>query len=227
MSIGVGTLQPKVRFGPPVLTTVVIALVAAATIGIYALTSESRTQTGTATSTTTITGTAANTPTELRGGILGAPLTHTAANTPSELRGGFIEAAAAPVVRPLGRAGVTPRVAEFTASANTPSELGQVISFSSGTAFTPRAKQLGLDVVAPATVPAEIAARNAMLASYQNQASGVDLIAARNAMLASYQQAASVEFIAARNAMLGSYQQGGNDEIVVNGEVCQICWKYR
>jgi hypothetical protein len=229
MSTSVGTLQPKVHIGGPVLAAVAFVLLAAATIGVYVLTTDSQTrQSGTATSTT-ISGTAANTPSELSGGILGRDL-GTLANTPSELRGGFIEAATAPVVRPIGRASVTPRVAQVTVSANTPSEIGRVISFTTGASILPHAKQLGLDVVAPSTTFAagseSIAARNAMLASYQ-QASIGQFVAARNAMLASYQPASIGEFVAARNAMLASYQEARSDEIVVNGEVCQICWKYR
>jgi hypothetical protein len=192
MSTSVETLKPKVHVPLPFIAAAVFVLFAAATIGVYAL--STRTGTESATSTT-ISGTAANTPTELRGGIL-------------ELRGGRVEAATSPVVRPFGRAAVQPRVGEITSSANTP-PLGTVISSTSGS-ILPRAKQLGVDVVAAGISPAS-----------------VDIIAARNAMLASYQQTSSAAFIAARNAMLASYQMAPNDEIVVNGEVCQICWKYR
>jgi hypothetical protein len=189
MSTSAGTLQPKVHIGAP-LVWAVVALFAAATIAVYALTTtESRTET--ASSPTTVSG--------------------TAANTPTELRGGFIEAAAAPVVRPFGRAGVIPRVGEITSIVNTPSELGTVISFSSATpAVAVRAKQLGLDLTAAAPSTA------------------VRVTEARNAMLASYLQApVAVEIVEARNAMLGSYQEGSGDEILVNGEPCVVCWKYR
>ncbi len=169
MSTSTGTLQPKVHIGAPIVWAVV-ALFAAATIAVYALTTtESREET--AGSPTTVSG--------------------TAANTPTELRGGFIEAAAPPVVRPFGRAGVIPRVGEITSIVNTPSELGTVISFSSATtAVAGRAKQLGLDLTAAAPSTA-------------------------------------VQVTEARNAMLGSYQEGSGDEILVNGEPCAVCWKYR
>ena len=188
MSTSAGTLQPKVHIGAP-LVWALVALFAAATIAVYALTTtESREEA--ASSRTTVSG--------------------TAANTPTELRGGFIERAAAPIVRPFGRAGVIPRVGEITSSVNTPSELGTVISFSSATpAVAVRAKQLGLDLTAAPSA-------------------AVRLTEARNAMLASYQQAPiAVEIVEARNAMLGSYQEGSGDEIVVNGEPCVVCWKYR
>jgi hypothetical protein len=209
MSTSAGTLQPKVHIGAP-LVWAVVALFAAATIAVYALTTtESREET--ASSPTTVSG--------------------TAANTPTELRGGFIEAAAAPVVRPFGRAGVIPRVGEITSIANTPSELGTVISFSSATpAVAVRAKQLGLDLTAaaPSTAVQVTEARNAMLASYLQAPIAVEIVEARNAMLASYQQApVAVEIVEARNAMLGSYQEGSGDEILVNGEPCVVCWKYR
>jgi hypothetical protein len=190
MSTSAGTLQPKVHIGAP-LVWAVVALFAAATIAVYALTTtESREET--ANSRTIVSG--------------------TAANTPTELRGGFIEAAAAPIVRPFGRAGVIPRVGEITSTVvNTPSELGTVISFSSATpTVAVRAKQLGLDLTAAAPSAA------------------VRVTEARNAMLASYQQAPfAVEIVEARNAMLASYQEGSGDEILVNGEPCAICWKYR
>ena len=169
MSTSTGTLQPKVHIGAP-LVWAVVALFAAATIAVYALTTtESREEP--ASSQTTVSG--------------------TAANTPTELRGGFIETAAAPAVRPFGRAGVIPRVGEITSIVNTPSELGTVISFSSATpAVTVRAKQLGLDLTAAAPSTA-------------------------------------ARVTEARNAMLGSYQEGSGDEILVNGEPCAVCWKYR
>jgi hypothetical protein len=189
MSTSAGTLRPKVHVGAP-LVWALVALFAAATIAVYALTTtESRDET--ASSRPTVSG--------------------TAANTPTELRGGFIETAAAPVVRPFGRAGVIPRVGEITSTVNTPSELGAVFSFSSATpAVAVRAKQLGLDLTAAAPSTA------------------VQITEARNAMLASYQPApVAVEIIEARNAMLASYQNGPGDEILVNGEPCVVCWKYR
>ena len=170
MSTSTGTLQPKVHIGAPVVWAVV-ALFAAATIAVYALTTtESREET--ASSPTTVSG--------------------TAANTPTELRGGFIEAA-------------TPAVAV-------------------------RAKQLGLDLTAaaPSTAVRVTEARNAMLASYLQAPIAVEIVEARNAMLGSYLQApVAVEIVEARNAMLGSYQEGSGDEILVNGEPCAVCWKYR
>ena len=189
MSTSAGTLQPKVHIGAP-LVWAVVALFAAATIAVYALTTtESREET--ASSRTTVSG--------------------TAANTPTELRGGFIETAAPPVVRPFGRAGVIPRVGEIASTVNTPSELGTVISFSSGTqAVAVRAKQLGLDLTAapPSTAVRIAEARNAMLGSY-------------------LQTPIAVEIVEARNAMLASYQESSGDEILVNGEPCAVCWKYR
>jgi hypothetical protein len=209
MSTSTGTLQPKVHIGAPIVWAVV-ALFAAATIAVYALTTtESREET--ASSPTTVSG--------------------TAANTPTELRGGFIEAASPPVVRPFGRAGVIPRVGEITSIVNTPSELGTVISFSSATpAVAVRAKQLGLDLTAaaPSTAVRVTEARNAMLGSYLQAPIAVEIVEARNAMLGSYLQAPiAVEIVEARNAMLGSYQEGSGDEILVNGEPCVVCWKYR
>jgi hypothetical protein len=209
MSTSAGTLQPKVHIRGP-LVWAVAALFVAATIGVYALTTtESREKT--ASSPTTVSG--------------------TAANTPTELRGGFIEATDAPVVRPFGRAGVIPRVGKITSTANTPSELGTVISFPSATsAVAARAKQLGIDltIAAPSTAVEVAEARNAMLASYQHAPIAVEIVEARNAMLASYEQALpAVEIVEARNAMLASYQEGSGEEILVNGEPCAICWKYR
>src|SRR5918995_6410919 len=132
MSTSAGTLQPKVHIGSP-LVWAVVALFAAAAIAVYALTTtESREET--ASSRTTVSG--------------------TAANTPTEVRGGFIEAAAAPIA--------------------------------------------------------------------------VEIVEARNAMMGSYLQAPiAVEIVEARNAMLGSYLQAPIDEILVNGEPCAVCWKYR
>jgi hypothetical protein len=200
MSTSTGTLQPKVHVGAP-LVWALVALFAAATIAVYALTTtESREET--ASSRTTVSGTAANTPTELRGGFV--------ANA-KVVRGEFIKDTAAPAARPFGRAGVIPRVGEITSIVNTPSELGTVISFSSATpAIAVRAKQLGLDLAAAAPSTA------------------VQVTEARNAMLASYQQAPiAAEIVEARNAMLASYQDGSGDEILVNGEPCVVCWKYR
>jgi hypothetical protein len=209
MSTSTGTLQPKVHIGAP-LVWAAVALFAAATIAVYALTTTESAE-ETASSRTTVSG--------------------TAANTPTELRGGFIETAAAPVVRPFGRAGVIPRVGEITSIVNTPSELGTVISFSSATpAVTVRAKQLGLDLTAaaPSTAVRVTEARNAMLGSYLQAPIPVEIVEARNAMLGSYLQAPiPVEIVEARNAMLGSYQEGSGDEILVNGEPCAVCWKYR
>jgi hypothetical protein len=37
----------------------------------------------------------------------------------------------------------------------------------------------------------------------------------------------AVRITEARNAMLASYQEGSGDEILVNGEPCAVCWKYR
>jgi hypothetical protein len=174
MSTNVGTLQPKVRIGLPIWAIAFALLAVVSTVVL--VTSADRGADRDA--PTTVSGTSANTPSELRGGLIQAPAANTAANTPSELRGGLIQAPAATQV--------------------------------SGVAVSVRAKQLGLDVVAPAIAPAPVTE-----------------IMARNAMLASYQQARSIEIIAARNAMLASYQQAPSDDIVVNGEVCQICWKYR
>jgi hypothetical protein len=224
MSTSTGTLQPKVHIGAP-LVWAAVALFAAATIAVYALTT---TESGeeTASSRTTVSGTAANTPTELRGGTVASA---------KAVRGEFIKAADAPVIRPVirpfGRAGVIPRVGEITSIVNTPSELGTVISFSSATpAVTVRAKQLGLDLTAaaPSTAVRVTEARNAMLGSYLQAPIAVEIVEARNAMLGSYLQAPiPVEIVEARNAMLGSYQEGSGDEILVNGEPCVVCWKYR
>jgi hypothetical protein len=180
MSTSAGTLQSKVHIGAP-LVWAVVALFAAATIAVYALTTtESREET--ASSQTTVSGTAANTPTELRGGTVASA---------KAVRGEFIKAADAPLIRPFGRAGVIPRVGEITSTVNAPSELGTVISFSSATpAVAVRAKQLGLDLTAAAPSTA-------------------------------------VRITEARNAMLASYQEGSGDEILVNGEPCAVCWKYR
>jgi hypothetical protein len=67
-----------------------------------------------------------------------------------------------------------------------------------------------------------------MLGSYQQGSTAAQFVEARNAMLGSYQQGSTAaQFVEARNAMLGSYQESANDEILVNGEPCAICWKYR
>jgi hypothetical protein len=213
MSTSIGTLQARGRVGLPFLAGAILALFAAAAIGVYVTSQEAEPATRRGTSNT-ISSTAANTPTELRGGILQAP--------------------AGSIARPFGRGAVTPKVAGST---------------TSSAIVVPHANQLGLNVVIPSTAFAPgtevIAARNAMLGSYQ-QASAVEVIAARNAMLGSYQpasvdeviaarnamlgsyqQALTAEIVAARNAMLGSYQEAASDQIVVNGEVCQICWKFR
>jgi hypothetical protein len=67
-----------------------------------------------------------------------------------------------------------------------------------------------------------------MLGSYLQAPIAVEIVEARNAMLGSYLQAPiAVEIVEARNAMLGSYHEGSGDEILVNGEPCAVCWKYR
>jgi len=84
MSTNIGTLQASRRtanaFWP-----IVIALFAAAVLTVYVATSDRE-----AGRSSTVSSTAANTPTELSGGLVGS-IPDTAANTPTELRGGIAQ----------------------------------------------------------------------------------------------------------------------------------------
>ncbi len=118
MSVSTGTLQRKARFGytwPALLALVVVAILA-----VY-LTTNDRDTGGQTTGgqATTISGTAANTPTELRGGI-------------SQVAGESVAAQ-------IGRRNVTPRVGIAVPNANTPSEItgGMVVGGDGPARFHP------------------------------------------------------------------------------------------
>jgi hypothetical protein len=85
MSIGIGTLQPKSRIIRPVWLAGLLAVVVALTVAVILANSgeeQARETTGTQTA---FTGTAANTPSELRG-LETAVGESTVANTPAEVR---------------------------------------------------------------------------------------------------------------------------------------------
>ena len=115
MSTSIGTLQQRARFK---LWPVVVALLAITALAVYFTTSDR----DRGEEVSTVSGTAANTPTELSGGLFGA-IPDTAANTPTELRGGMTQVAGESVGAQIGRRDVTPRVASQVANANTPSEI--------------------------------------------------------------------------------------------------------
>jgi hypothetical protein len=85
MSIGVGTLQPKVRIRRPVLLAGLVAVVAVFTMSVMGANSTDQSAPVTAVGRAN-----ANTPTELSGGIVGFQYAGIAVNTPSEMRGGYI-----------------------------------------------------------------------------------------------------------------------------------------
>ena len=84
MSIGVGTLQPKVRIRRPVLLAGLVGVVAVFAMSVMGANST----TESARPATAVGRANANTPTELSGGIVG--YAGIAVNTPSEVRGGYI-----------------------------------------------------------------------------------------------------------------------------------------
>ena len=118
MSVSTGTLQRKARFGYT-LWPALLALVAVAILTVYVAPSDRDTDR----EASTVSGTAANTPTELSGGLAGS-IPNTAANTPTELRGGISSVAGDSVAAQIGRRDVTPRVSAAVPNANTPTELG-------------------------------------------------------------------------------------------------------
>ena len=119
MSSNIGTLEQRARIR---LWPVVVALIAVTAVAVYFTMSDRDNARDNAEKTATVSGTAANTPSELRGGFAEAP-SDTLANTPSELRGGFAEAPASAANGQIGRRNVTPRVGAVVPNANTPSEL--------------------------------------------------------------------------------------------------------
>lgn len=125
MSTSIGTLQQRARFK---LWPVVVALLAVTAVAAYFTTKDR----DTGREASTVSGTAANTPTELSGGLAGSIL-DTAANTPTELRGGIAQVAGGSVAELIGRRDVTPRVASDVANANTPTEIGGGLTVGGGT----------------------------------------------------------------------------------------------
>jgi hypothetical protein len=88
MSIGVGTLQPKTRIVRPKWIAGLLAIILALTVAVIVANSGDEPARETTGTQTAVSGTAANTPSELRG--LGTTLGETTiANTPSELSGGL------------------------------------------------------------------------------------------------------------------------------------------
>lgn len=114
MSSNVGTLEQRRRIR---LWPVVAALIAVTALAVYFTTTGGEAEKR----PSTVSGTAANTPTELSGGLVGS-ISDTVANTPSEIRGGFAEAPESATAQ-NGRRNVTPRVGVVAPNANTPSEI--------------------------------------------------------------------------------------------------------
>jgi hypothetical protein len=120
MSIGIGTLEPKVRALRPVWIAGLLAVLVAFTLAVIVANSGDETsepvRPGIA-----VSGTNANTPSELRGGLADSQFSGTAANTPTELRGGIAGSLADP---PANVPHVPRRAADATSfGGNTPSEL--------------------------------------------------------------------------------------------------------
>jgi len=89
MSTNIGTLRAPRRLGHA-FWPIVVALFAAAALTVYVATGDRD-----ASPSSTVSSTAANTPTELSGGLAGS-IPDTAANTPTEMRGGMpVESTAA------------------------------------------------------------------------------------------------------------------------------------
>ena len=120
MSSNIGTLQQRGRFK---LWPVVVALIAVTALAVYFTMADRDNARDTGGKTSTVSGTAANTPSELRGGFAEAP-SDTVANTPSELRGGFAVAPASAANGQIGRRNVTPRVSGDSSNANTQIVIG-------------------------------------------------------------------------------------------------------
>jgi hypothetical protein len=123
MSIGIGTLEPKVRVLRPVSIAGLLAVLVAFTFAVIVANSGDETAEPVRPQIA-VSGTSANTPTELRGGFADSPFSGTAANTPTELRGGIAGSLAeTPAIVPH----VPRRAADATSIGgtlgNTPSEL--------------------------------------------------------------------------------------------------------
>ena len=88
MSIGVGTLQPKVRIRRPVVLAGLVAIVAVFTMSVMGANSTEESARPITAVGRVNADTNANTPTELR--YAGSQLSGTVANTPTELSGGVI-----------------------------------------------------------------------------------------------------------------------------------------
>lgn len=88
MSIGVGTLKPKTRIVRPVWVAGSLAIILAFTVAVIVTNSGGETAREATGTQTAVSGTAANTPSELRGVSTTSGET-TFANTPSELSGGL------------------------------------------------------------------------------------------------------------------------------------------
>jgi hypothetical protein len=85
MSIGIGTLQPKTRVIRPVWLAGILAVILAFTVAVIVANAGDEPVRDTTGTQTSVSGTAANTPSELRGGATVSQET-TLANTPSEIR---------------------------------------------------------------------------------------------------------------------------------------------
>jgi hypothetical protein len=85
MSIGTGTLQPHTRIMRPVWLAGILAVILALTVAMIVTNSGEEPARDTTGSQTVVSGTAANTPSELRG-VKTAFGRKTLANTPSEVR---------------------------------------------------------------------------------------------------------------------------------------------
>ncbi len=113
MSIGVGTLKPKVRIRRPVLLAGLVAVVAVFTMSVIGANSTDES----ARPVTAVGRANANTPTELSGGIAAFPYAGIAVNTPTEMR------YAGP--------------AKHGTAANTPTELSGGLSAPAGLSYVP------------------------------------------------------------------------------------------
>ena len=112
MSTRIGTLEQKKRFK---MWPIVAALLAVTALAVY-LTTVDRGSTRTpAEVTQTVSGTAANTPTELSGGVIGGVAQSAQPNDQ------------------IGRRNVTPRVGAVAPSANTPTEIRAIITVGGST----------------------------------------------------------------------------------------------
>jgi hypothetical protein len=84
MSIGVGTLQPKARIMRPVWLAGFLAVILALAVAVVVTNADEEPARDATATQTAVSGTAANTPSELRG--VGTEFGGTLANTPSEIR---------------------------------------------------------------------------------------------------------------------------------------------